>query len=487
MTSVATAPSPKLEPVVAKAQAWLDTWGPDLWQIAAASTREPSALTEDFVDAMLSFRRRHSQKFLRLSSEALSRLFLKTWILSQRAKGSLGVRSPLDSSAEDRALLAALFQANWPAAKAEEIFAFSASKLRFRALRALRYSGNAPALRSPAVSRDCHRAELVIIDRVLSTAWKDPMGFFGPEALDRHLQNCARCSALAASVDGRIEELRAVTYPSFEPAFAELRQAYAEVGGLGGWFSTLPLGARLPIMGGVSAVVVFTVIAIPYLGDFFPVIGRWADDIGESTSTFAKETAERFKSAPEAPVVAKAEPELISSASTVVVSSAVAEVAAAKPMPVATPAAVSKPAVVAVVTPPPPAPVPPPAPPKPVKVAVVAEEPKAKVPEGTPKADPSLKSFYQWTGEALDIETAVTALQKLLTETQAERAGDLTLGARYRGGRYFHFTIPEDSYETFRLEVEALGISNLAIARARGIKDRPVGRARIVFLVKEKR
>ena len=66
----------------------------------------------------------------------------------------------------------------------------------------------------------------------------------------------------------------------------------------------------------------------------------------------------------------------------------------------------------------------------------------------------------------------------------AVAAGELELGAFYRGGRYFHFRIPTENWDAFEEEVLQLSLKSFSRTRVDSGRNERPGMRRAVFLIR---
>lgn len=444
---------------------WFDKWGPGLWILCARSARSATQAEEDFLEVLDLVFRKARARLRHAGDEALAALFLREWFKVQRAKNSPA--SPSELPGEDRALLAALFRADWNLARASHVFGFSPKAIRYRAFQALVRS--APASKFPAVvSRDCVRCDLRAVDNLLGLEWSDPLRLFGRRDFDAHLAACERCRELARELKETVRLSREASpgpMPKSSFSFLESGPVFGSRSFLSSWVSTLPWYVRVPLQIAFAAAVVFGVVAVPYLGDFFPELNRTVPEVGRRIRRLVDgvsfELPKRPNLAPSSPPlpVAIAMP-------TPAPSPLVAIALPPSPSPSAVPTVAAKTNFV----PPKPSPTPAPA----AKAPVVANTSKL--------VDP--KAFFQWGAISKDLGDSAPKVLEVLNRYAVERAGDLTLGARYLGGLYYHFNVDEQSYEKLVAEITALGFTRFTRAKSRGIKDHPPGKTRVVFLLR---
>jgi hypothetical protein len=91
--------------------------------------------------------------------------------------------------------------------------------------------------------------------------------------------------------------------------------------------------------------------------------------------------------------------------------------------------------------------------------------------------------FYRWGARSDDPDLISASLIKIITRYNALKAGELELGAEYRGGRYFHFTIDQGKYEALVSEIRDVHLEGFSATRTESDRKDEQGRIRIVFWV----
>ncbi|MBS1983849.1 MAG: hypothetical protein JST16_06730 [Bdellovibrionales bacterium] len=437
---------------------WLSEWSHDLWTVCAYTSKAHESIEDDFRETLELARRKMRTRFRVQLGEKAAGLFFREWFRLQEVRSPRSSLSALEPSSQDRALLATLFKCNWTFEKAARVFGLSATATRHRALQALSFYLAVPESGLRPLGRDCFRADLYILDQLRDLSWHDPLHFFGPRDFTKHLSGCARCSALSFHLQETIKQIHAYKLPPM----VDMRHVQSESSShlssrwfLLSWISTWPWFVRVPVQLVGAALVVFTVVTIPYLGDLFPEVTR-------SLPQFKRQFRESVTG------VKRLVP--------------VPSVPAPPPSPPAPQLPMAEPAVVAANTQSAPVVVPPAPPPAPVPPAPPAQ---AASPVAVVEAnDQNPKTFFQWAAFTPDLDGDRAKILALLQKYAAEKAGDLNFGAHYLGGLYFHFNITDADYEHLVSEIEALGLQKFTRKKGRGIKDRPAGKTRVVLLLK---
>jgi hypothetical protein len=118
-----------------------------------------------------------------------------------------------------------------------------------------------------------------------------------------------------------------------------------------------------------------------------------------------------------------------------------------------------------------------PVPPRVAQVAVAPSEPKTVT-----TAD---RIFFRWGAFAGELDVVTPQIIEMLNRYGAERAGELELGSQYRGGRYFHFSVGEASFESLMSELRGLAITEFTNTQAISTDRRTApGQRRVVFLIR---
>lgn len=442
--------------------------GGDLWKIAFHSAASPENAVEDFVSVLQMVRRRSDASLRRASEDEWLRRFLREWMRIQKES------APADASeTRDRALLAALFVTTWKPEDVSYRTETSLSLVRGRARQALfRLAGF--GVRDRAQTRDCVRSDLRLFDELLGLRWKDPLRLFTEQKMQAHRDTCSRCRRVSEGCADVLEKLRETSVPAVPRAAQALVE---EKGALGSrlpvvsGFATWPWYVRFSMQLLAATMLVFFVVGVPYIGDLFPAFRRTADVWKHSVETAWRGLRPERKDVSEVPPVVPPPVEVETPPN-------VAKVETPAPPTVGTPAPVLAKG----------APTPEKAPAPPALPAKTPAAPVAEVAGGEPEDTSSFDAhvFYQWNARARGAADLTPRIVALFSKYGAENAGSLKFGSRYLGGYYYHFTIPEGSFAAFEKELKAtMPIDGLKTQTARGVKARPKGRARIVFLLKE--
>ncbi len=288
------------------------------------------------------------------------------------------------------------------------------------------------------------------------------MGIYSPLNFDHHLGTCARCREIFEKSQKFRIELLATKKEQLPPQldWEEILQSSEELTSEEG--SRFPLLVRVATTAGVGFLMFLGVSSAPDLREYF----RRDDSPKEAPSVSPGSAQKGENQAPTAVEQALQEPQE------------------------------EAPLIVArteVPAPPPPAPVPTrvtekpvPAPPIPVPNVTPAPKPTVVSQNPAPVAVPSAsttKVFFRWGARAADPDRMSEKVLAWLQEISAQNAGELGFGAIYRGGRYFHFTIPKGEYDELLSKIKSLPLTDFTYSAADGDRQIPSDRSRIVFWI----
>jgi hypothetical protein len=368
-------------------------------------------------------------------------------------------------------------------------------------------------------TRDCARNDLYLLDVLTRQVWSDRLGIYPQSHFERHLGECVRCRRVFERTQqyqlglksSRLLELPASLQWQVSPP-ADLVPALTGL-------SRFPLPARVVGTLGVVVLVFLGVISTPYLGDFLKPkkpAPQTAEAPAPEIAPTPAPTVVAQNPAP-TPVLAPEMPEspeakdlkaALEGATTAAESEEKSGIFAripdrvmrfieekrrsltSKPAPEAT-----KPFEPSVVAPPivakAPEKVPEPpvaSPPKATKPAPETKPVVAVAKPQTPVAAPVVsvgtsKIFFRWGARAEDPDRVTQKVLAWLKELGAINAGELEFGALYRGGRYFHFTIPKAAYATLLNNIKTLPLTDFTDAAAEGSRVIAGDQSRIVFWI----
>jgi hypothetical protein len=458
---------------IASFEPWWREAGPQLLTLVQGTASSSDELFEDFLDVSLHLRDRWSRRVAGLSEERRYSFFIKEWFHRQKLRRH---------EWEERVLMSALFGLGWTYERIGQTLGLSKTRVQMRAFESLSELG---ALgRTPHLAKDCARNDLHLIDAVLDRSWEDPLKFYSRKDFDEHKAACPRCTQLYRSfLEGAAKHAaqRRMQVPE-RLSFAFEHETEAR-----GFWGTLaaPLRwdwyYRIPIQLTVAAIVVLGVIALPYVGELLPkkssvpVMGALLP-----TGTPGVAPAPPLPAPAETlPIVESVEiSQALDQAFPLDRRSSRAELDLEKAIPL--PQAKAPPVVVAkapLTTPVAPVLVAPP------PVASVAQIQAAPAPAPVPMQDSGSRAFFRWGARAQDPDLLASRVQRLLDTYKAVRAGELEWGANYRGGRYFHFTIPEAEYARFQEEIRAMEFTAFTAEQVKSDREERPGGSRVVFWI----
>ncbi|MEO5668398.1 MAG: hypothetical protein ABIR96_10085 [Bdellovibrionota bacterium] len=460
----------------------------------------PDDLGELFSRAQQSFR---SKKFER--SETRLRWLLNRWVRMLK----------LDPSEwRNDILLRGLFVENLGWQNIAYLLRLSEARVRFLALDAL-LEQVSPEDLLDRPTRDCARNDLYLLDVVTRQAWTDRLGIYPMSSFEKHLGECDRCHRVFertekfrfSLLEARMQKLPTPLDWEENPVIEEIPSGFG--------IRRIPLPMRVVGSLGLGIVVFIGVISTPYLGKLISSsTSRVPIEVATAPHAAAPKTFSEppnFAAPPPGPVKGvppspKPVPVVVA-ADTSVLKQALEEkeekseslllipqkilsfmeekraqlTTAKPPVPVAvakpelkvepkietTPATISTPKPVEILVP---------VENKPAKPVVVA-----KVPVPDEVASPTTKIFFRWGARAQDPDRMSQKVLAWLKELGAVNAGELEFGALYRGGRYFHFTIPKASYEGLLSNIRTLPLTDFTGSAAESDRTIPGDQSRIVF------
>ncbi len=474
-------------------------------------------LIEDYVEIYSSLREELSKTENQndsLSQRRIYHRFLKDWHRRMKIPGS-----------EWSKLLVprALFSLGWNYEKSATALGLSDSKVRFWALRAIQDKvGNFPA----HLDKGCARNDLYMVDVLMGQQWGDSLKIYRPQDFQEHLKLCSRCSGIFKSAKEAVLFWKNAAIRTVPAEVEMILKSQPTTYGRGmsafyhrlGWFNKLGLQIF------ASAAVLAAVLLVPFyqkidVGSFFrksgpmtlaqnntehlpesdePVSTEYAakksgdplegmiaaNDAGnDEVNSEAADTSTEFKAPliPESPTT----PLVAENKKPTLPLLTVPEVKA--PLVVPAPTVVPVPVVVAKI------PVTP-TKPKPPEVAVASKpEPTLLPPNPLDLEKPARGSeavalsgkhyFYRWGARSDDPDVVSPTIKKILEKYKAMKAGELDLGAEYRGGRYFHFNVTQADYEAVVSEVREVQLVDFSATRTLSDRKDENGKIRIVFWV----
>lgn len=438
-------------------QVWLENWGPKLWEILVYFHSSSDEVHEEFKEALRATYFRNQLKKKKPNTLGLSRSFIRTWSKYVARRSTADLKEWRNAT-----LLLSLFRQSMHPSELAYILDKSPSHVLMRAFDL--FLANLDSQRVKAISADCVRSDLHFVEAMLSLPWKDPLKLFGPEAFQGHLESCERCQFLKRHFLQKANELKQwVPPPIPQQLFAELE---IDEKTASGWFAKnlftrWPWYIKVPVQVSAAALIVLLVMAVPFGGNLFP------------KKKVPRESPVAMESAEPDPVAVAPAPEVESPPVTLAKT--------IEPDTKKSPEVAANAKVV----------IPPPSPPEVKKI------PAPPVPPKAPEADAKVaaagvdlkqeKLFWRWGAFTNLLDEDKNRILAILTRYHAEQAGELALGAPYQGGRYFHFSIKKEDFETVQSEITALKLENFSKEQGVSPRRTSVDLRRIVFVLKPSR
>lgn len=460
---------------------WLKEYGPKFWTLLSLAPISQQDLRDDFVEIALHVRSRFQQK-RRFTSLEASKLFWSLWLKQQRkgAERSLW---------QERLLTFGLFKLGLSLEELSFLTDKHPSKLRFEVSESLKKDGRQLNLISPPLVRDCSRVDLNVVDALMGLQWPDPLNLFGPNDFHKHCASCSRCQRIWHCMKSGVEYLHQIEASSMpESVINDLladvleaektaRSENADVSSGKKW----PSYIKYPVQAVSVVVILFVIVRLPTLHDLalkgvdvskkyvvLPLkettsqvnervkmsvqdIKNWADGLRVQSIEVAQEP-----SMPE---------ENIEKSEEVVLEAS----------PVATP----PPKTIAQNT----------SSPGQFSPAPVAEDgpQKTENPASEVQVSGSLPEdniFMRWGAFSSQLDEDAHYIMTVLRRYQAEGAGELELGAFYRGGRYFHFRIDSKKWNQFEADILKLSLRSFSRTTVKSDRQEVKGKRRVVFLIR---
>ncbi len=391
----------------------------------------------------------------------------------------------------------ALFSLEWNYSKIGEILGISPSRVLLLGFRSLE-ERLGPFGRH--LSKDCARNDLFLVDRLLKRSWSDPLKIYRPEEFESHLKKCGRCADIYKSSEQFVEEIKQERLRSVPPELEILLRSESPGVGRGvfSWYHRLTWFNKIAFQSGGTALIVSLVLLVPYyqridIGRLFRSSTKTLLTIGETqelpdtdepivvdpvdSATSDPDMQTEVAELPEVESSVSGNPKSATETKAVEVAKIPTESQKAKPAP-----EIKTPSKVAVET----------------KVATGAgagevqvaknsnqsaasSDPPAEVKEANATAP--RKYFYRWGARTNDPEIVATSVKRILEKYRVKRAGELDLGAAYKGGRYFHFTVSQSEYESLISEIRGVHFEDFTSTRTDSDRATMAGLVRIVFWV----
>ncbi len=455
-----------------------EEWMSEIWIAVHFLRNDSEVLFDDFLETGLALRRIYLRDTVfkkKWSSESIPVFFMGLW--RQRLR-SLAKRDGwgLDSGPEENEfignlILFCLVKKKMNFSEAARWVGVSNETLKRRAFQKLLEFAKLSPKETHVESRECVKNDLYRMDVEFSSDWKDPLKVYTKQDHTKHAMTCHRCQRVNEHIRGAINEiqnLKSAVMPlnSRETIESELSSSFKifSLDSLALW----PWYLKTPVQMAFMGLLIFTLLSVPFIGDLFPglvpsqkTISRVADKTWVSISGFWKQTLdqvqsskvpelEKFKEPPVSSVVAVESQAIVTSQST-------QEFFPDVPMPL-------RPSIVR----------------NPPKVETAARPPQI------PENDQDLKNariFFRWGAFSGDLVTQTQLILEILQKYGATKAGDLELGAAYKGGSYFHFSVKEESLPALVADIRKIGLVDFTQSSAKSDRITESGMKRVVFLL----
>jgi hypothetical protein len=284
---------------------WASQWAPKIWSLLHRAAGARQALSDEFLEIVTESRSTLVRALKAGEALETNYLFIERWLKRYgRIRWDLGrwahySQLPL----LDRLLWSAVFSENWNCQDVLLSFRLTPAALSFRLFRIwTRLSGLAPD-RLLATDRMCVRHDLYFIDHHMGWEVSDPAGVLDRLQLQEHRRHCSRCQTLAHELQETMKKFQELD--SKVPAYPleEFRQA---------WHVPHPLKPRhwpwwvqVPVQVSLVVAAVMGVLSVPYVGELWPLVSRWATPTAERMAETGLEKPETQRNPP-SPVVDEA-------------------------------------------------------------------------------------------------------------------------------------------------------------------------------------
>ncbi len=247
---------------------WLTKWAPTLWSLVCFQAPPTEDLESEFVEALrgtyYSLRIRGAKK----DENSIAAAFIRVW-------AKLSAKNNFDGlwTWEERVLFLGLFRFSWTIDQLGFFLKKNSSHITMRTLDLLSRQIGGSAEDGKHLSRDCVSFDLFVIDCILKREWKDPLNFFTKEKLLQHETKCPRCKQFGRNLVAQIFSIRDLPLVQLDPKILDrikLDQDSTSGWLAKNWLSQWPWYVKLPLQLVLASIVVFLILAIPYVGDLFP-------------------------------------------------------------------------------------------------------------------------------------------------------------------------------------------------------------------------
>jgi hypothetical protein len=467
-----------------------DKWSKDLWSMVHFLKTENEEFQEDYLEVSLALRRQFLRAKITRSGWDQSRFvkkFLELWrarirSLSKRQGLGLGT-GPEEMEFIDQIILFVVSKQGGKIQDLAKWLGIPFETVKKRAFEAMLDFQKVDFNQRKYLDRDCVRNDLYRLNKIYNYEWKDPLKLYTKESHKLHAEKCPRCQKVNSAIQESILKLESIQIRKMPQVFSELLDSemkssfkVVSLDSLALW----PWYLKTPIQMALVGLVLFSLINLPYLGDMYPGFEKTQ----KKASEVANSTLQKFEGLWEKGISA------FDSARTAVYEKWIAarqvekipvespptdveKVASVEPPPLVTP----EPMVLES----PPTPVPPVT--KPVIVAQPQKAPVKVTPQPTDEEVQSAKIFFRWGAFSRDLPLQTSQMLELLQKYGAFKAGDLELGAGYKGGSYFHFTVKEENLQQLIADIKKIGLVDFTQSSAKSDRLTDKGYKRVVFLL----
>jgi hypothetical protein len=448
-------------------------WSQDFWSLVHFLKTESEEYQDEFLEISQSLRRQFIRsRLLRQpwTQHDFPKRFFQLWrtkIKSISKRTGIGLENGQEENAFlEQVFLFSLVQKDWSLEKVAFWTQIPVEALKKRTFNSLLKFSQLKPVEKIYLDRDCIKNDLYRLDFVLQLKWKDPLNLYSVEHHVKHANRCVRCMKVNSAIETSLRDLK--NKPKLKPSeeFSEVLERemnssfkFVSMDGLTLW----PWYLKTPVQMAVMSLVLFGLMSIPYVGDFFPHFRRthlssWV----ESLRQLQGDLYTRWESIRNYELISSSEkpPEKAAEVSKVEIQpEKVTEIVVAKTEAKIVP----EKTVVA---------------PKPTSQPQV--ERKA---EAVPTAVSPARVFFRWGAFSRDLKLQTTTVLEILAKYGAVKSGDLALGAQYKGGSYFHFAVKEENFDALVEEIKKIGLIDFTQSSAKSDRATEVGFKRVVFLM----
>lgn len=403
-------------------------------------------------------------------------LFLKSWFKKNKISPARNKIENFELSWEEKFAVFALIKKGFSLSRVAFLMGQSPDSMRFLVFNALAKRANVAEIETRCGERDCIRNDLYFVDSLLKLPITDPLGLIDWKQVEKHSLNCSRCYHLVEKLKIEADRIKQAPTKKMPDEFGTF--VVGELGNhwkklvSGEWFGGLSLWLKVPLQLAIVVVIVSLVLSSGKLEEFvdFSKLQKVAVlKVEEIKQWVQLKSGEKSTSVDQSTIVTKVsesikqEPKVIESE----VKSLKKYISKLLIVPPASPKAIIEASVEA------------------TKIPV---EPKV-VPTKIDKLEKSVqvekteKFFYRWGAYAKDLETETPNILAVLNQFQVLRSGELALGAEYKGGKYFHFSISKNDFPKLLEEMKKQNMVAFSSTRAISDKEISVERNRVVFLL----